>query len=232
MGQVCFASEENEQRITELESLLKEQETEKATLKQKLEKERERQKRLKSDKYTDDEADSSNEKIETLKNEKKTVFKQMLKEKKNVSKLEDSIQDYKSQIAEMEKQIKDLKYEKKKAQQRINNGGGGGGLAPSNRPTIAGSSSKSNSTSTKSSPFQSTLAGITIPTVPDTSSYKPRGKRHTDDNVTDSEMGGDTTTDYSEEEPELEQKTTEILDISYDPPSEATHVYSWLHGPG
>ena len=117
MGQVCFASEENEQRIQELENLLKDQEQEKASLKHKLEEQQEMQRKHKKSKR-DREDDASNEKIEQLTNEKKQVFKTMLKERKNVSRLEDQIQDYKNTISEMESRMQQLKEDKRKAQKR------------------------------------------------------------------------------------------------------------------
>ena len=170
--------------------------------------------------YTDQVADNLNQKIETLKNEKKNMFKQMLREKKNVSKLEDLIEDYKSKIAKMEQQIQDIKYEKKKAKDN------------ENQQHHHSTSSKSNKKSNKDSPFQSTLAGINIPTIQllDIDDHKPSHKRHADDNETDGDIEGDSTTDYSSDEGDLERKTTEILDISHDAPTEAALVYSWIYG--
>ena len=99
MGQVCFASEENEKRINELELLLKEQEKAKQELKDKLKYEKERQEELS---MSVDDYEEAQEKIEAITSEKKQVFKAMLKERKNVAHLSEEIEDYRSTIQQLE----------------------------------------------------------------------------------------------------------------------------------
>ena len=263
MGQVCFASEENEQRIQELENLLRDQEKEKAALKERLEEQRERQKKYKKSKSSRNgdggRSDSNAEKIEQLTNEKKQVFKTMLKERKNVSKLEDQIQDYKNTISEMESKMQQLKDEKRKAQKRAEE------AQRENSKSKSKDSRKGSSEKPKPKPKQEftigqpTTAGIKITNYVEelglennkSAPARNRGDSHklqvgnksskgytsaSDAGMTsDSEYrGGATTTDNESTDGEntdaLESKTTEILDVDYDPETEATHVYSWLHG--
>ncbi len=259
MGQVCFASEENEKKIQELEELLKDQETEKKKLKRELESEQERQKQYKKTKR-DREDDINTDKIQQLTTEKQQVFKSMLKERKNVSKLEDQIQDYKTQISVMDDKIHRLKDEKRKAQKRAEEAEKR--QKEKNKKNKGKPRSSSNADSESKGFGAKTLDGIEtkdymkelgLPAL-DTSnkgggkSEPPKGSKdsllkprygvkkgyHSDGGVTsDSERGGATTTDNESSDDEdamLESKTTEILDENYDPQTEATHVYSWLHG--
>ena len=254
MGQACMPSEENEQRIRELEQLLKDQEQEKAQLKIKLEEEQRRQSKYKSRRRGEDPGASA-EKIEQLTNEKKQVFKTMLKERKNVSKLEDQIQDYKSQITNMESQVQELRKEKADAQKRARQAQ----QERDRQDRRSGSNKRERSPSPKpkDDPFRSVLDGISIPkqNLPGLGTnnakseppFKVRGKSGKGDNLKPSytarkyesdDNGATSNSEYvstsemedSETEDRLEHKTTEILDLGYDAQTEATHVYSWLHG--
>jgi len=261
MGQVCFASEENEQRIQELENLLKDQEVEKAQLKEKLDDQRERQRKYKKSKSSKRDEEASSEKIEQLTNEKKQVFKTMLKERKNVSKLEDQIQDYKTTISEMEDKMAKLKQEKKEAQKKAaeiakkKKKGGRFGRFGRDKDKESDREDSGKDFGTKKimddiGPTKDYMKELGLNPIAKSAPSRGRGDTKSnklgikdarsargygsDGGVTsDSDyVGGATTTDNesSDGDQVLESKTTEILDMDYDPETEATHVYSWLHG--
>jgi len=258
MGQVCFASEENEARILELENLLKDQELEKEALRRRLEEEKDRQKQFKN--AANGEVDAE-EKIEQLTNEKKTVFKQMLKERKNVSKLEDSIQDYKTQLSDLEVQLNELKAEKERARKRAEEAErekakkqkskknkllkllsdeAASSIAvaePETKPLIAASAG-GGSSGAAINPLGSTLAGIQIkkydlPDIGGTPNIGGSKSTHTEQNEQKTKPSVTPEPDGSsseDEEADALQQTTTMLDLSFDPQAEATHVYSWIHG--
>eukprot|EP01083_Nonionella_stella_P272115 922534_1 len=110
MGQICISADD-QQKLIAYENQLKEQTAEKEKLNQKLQ-------RLRAENINRSNSDSdtySAEKIEQLQNEKKQVFKTMLKEKKKVSKLEDEIEEYKKQLQEMEDQYNQELNNKKRS---------------------------------------------------------------------------------------------------------------------
>eukprot|EP01084_Bolivina_argentea_P116154 206432_1 len=192
------------------------------------------------------------EKIEQISNEKKQVFKTMLKERKNVSKLEDQIEDYKKTIKGMEHQMKTLAYEQEKARSRADEEKHSrmsmisvkSEPAPRSRPSTTSRPSGVNVFG-----ISHVLEGITIPRVhipgigtPDSTKEKElpfRVKTPTirDDNASDilspddmsSHEGSSSSSEYPDDS-KISTADTMILDQDYDAVSEATHVYSWLHG--
>merc|ERR1719242_909705 len=95
-------------------------------------------------------AQISVEKVEQLRNEKKQVFKTMLKERKNVTKLEDQIDEYKAKISQMEEKMSDLRYKQQQLTKRQNE------QKQSNR--------KKNAQRNKAFQIGSVMAGIEVPT--------------------------------------------------------------------
>eukprot|EP01083_Nonionella_stella_P187950 691709_1 len=248
----CAPSEEHDKKIEELETLLKEQAKDKEELKHKLEREKQRQKKYRNKMRGRDDNQRVKEKIEQISNEKKQVFKTMLKERKNVSKLEDQIEDYKKTIKGMEHQMKTLAYEQEKARSRADEEKHSrmsmisvkSEPAPRSRPSTTSRPSGVNVFG-----ISHVLEGITIPRVhipgigtPDSTKEKElpfRVKTPTirDDNASDilspddmsSHEGSSSSSEYPDDS-KISTADTMILDQDYDAVSEATHVYSWLHG--
>ena len=98
MGQVCAISGD-EHKLDELKRLLEQQQAEKAALEEQLKEERDRQVRVET---------IFNQEIEKLKNEKKSIFIEMLKEKKKRTKVEDDIQKYIAKSSKIESQIEEM----------------------------------------------------------------------------------------------------------------------------
>eukprot|EP01083_Nonionella_stella_P003335 9518_1 len=96
MGSLCVTFEENEEKIKELEILLKEQTQANSAIKQKIAHE------LRRIKTCRDDHRRVKENFEQVSNEKKHVFKTMLKGRIKVSRLDDQIEDYKKQIKYMD----------------------------------------------------------------------------------------------------------------------------------
>eukprot|EP01084_Bolivina_argentea_P116153 206431_1 len=106
MGQVCI-SEQDQKRLVDLQAALDNQVDQTILLKQQLERETER--------YNEQQKEMegiTSEKIEQLSNEKKQLFKTMLKEKKKVSKLEDQIEDYKKEVKSIQDAMNTFEFER------------------------------------------------------------------------------------------------------------------------
>eukprot|EP00485_Elphidium_margaritaceum_P009581 CAMPEP_0202702632 /NCGR_PEP_ID=MMETSP1385-20130828/15586_1 /ASSEMBLY_ACC=CAM_ASM_000861 /TAXON_ID=933848 /ORGANISM="Elphidium margaritaceum" /LENGTH=594 /DNA_ID=CAMNT_0049360317 /DNA_START=43 /DNA_END=1827 /DNA_ORIENTATION=- len=250
---LCLTSEENEQRIAELENLLQEQENDKRGLMRKLDDERRRRDDLARQKneYNSDDGAMS-DRIEKLQNEKKAVFKQMLKEKKNVNELEDSIVDYKQQISSLEKQINELQKTVQKASGSSHNNSNNAGMRSSSL-----SSSHTDTPPFSTAPTPLSPSNVISPSV--NSVGTPSSARVVNYRQRYSEIGAGTgghfssrmqgvlmsepdesgTSEGSDDEEDedtdgdemITTSTTRILDEKFDAETEATHIYSWIHGP-
>eukprot|EP01083_Nonionella_stella_P087538 243605_1 len=260
MGQVCFASDENEKKIEELESLLKDEAKKKKDLQKKLATERDA---YKSYKHKSRGNKSEITQIEQLKKEKTQVFNNYMNEKKEVSILEDTVNKYKHRISEMEFQMENLKLHKEEIIQKKSDQTAkvskllGDTNQPGQKSTLTPTNSEPVRNNMSNKPFTglgSVMDGIKMPNLSGLPGFgsaasqpppfkvkenklKPRNA-YKDDAYSDdggntseqvSDIGGDSSSSDSGGQV-LEMKDTILLDVGYDAVSEATHVYSWLHG--
>eukprot|EP01084_Bolivina_argentea_P320086 555312_1 len=164
--------------------------------------------------------------IERLRIEKKQVFKTMLKERKKVSKSEDNIDEYKRQISEMEFQIENLKLAKEEMLHKKSDQKAISSKLLDQRNTDANSKPGPMDNNDSNKPFTDLIDGFGSSALP----FKVKeNDTHSDDDGNTIEQVSDIDSDSTSSQA-LEMKDTILLDVGYDAVSEATHVYSWLHG--
>eukprot|EP01084_Bolivina_argentea_P148705 259939_1 len=191
------------------------------------------------------------EKIEALTNEKKQVFKTMLKERKNVAKLEEDLEEYKQEITSLEEKMTKLRYEKNKALQRAQDAerkrkdeqkrhdivdslrkGSDDREDSATKNRFAVAFKKPNMTllpafsnKPKDPPFRVKAKNNPHNLAPkkyDSDDARSGGNASSDDG------GSMSVQDEESESEEIKKQSTEELDKKNDPDTESTHVYSWL----
>jgi len=248
-------SDAKEKQISDLQRLLDDARKDTAAVAEELAEQRKKREELKA--AADDV--SVKDQITRLNNEKKEMFKQMLKEKKHVNEMDEKIDAYQREISNLEANLKDLKAMEQKLvkvstptfsqsssvsrQSRtmsMHTGQQQYSGTPTSRFTYSARSSKQdkrasiNATGYGGSDKLSVLAGEMYAS-PSPSPSPAAAFTYVDRVLVDEEDDKDN--DESESEYEEDENDeignlrsgTMCLDEQFDPDAEAVHIYSWVH---
>eukprot|EP01084_Bolivina_argentea_P272650 464285_1 len=222
MGQGCGRFEENERKIAELERLFNDQSIVKNDLRQQLIAERDAYKLYEHKHNVDKKSVSS--RIEQLAHEKKQLFIHVVKEKKEVSVLEDTVIEYRSHINEMEQSIQQLKVQKEEATKKAKQAGKKPHAFTGLGSVMDGIKIPDFSNLRLSSKYDEPL-----PFKVKENRLKSRyGKAIFSVEEVDNDLGDDSSSS-DEIDYEIERKDAILLESGHDAVSEATQMYSWLH---